>query len=215
MTPAFSTLGVVYSAALLSLQVAGLTRAALLGWIGYGSVGWWLFQIYSWIYFGVSVIWVYRLHQDLAALYGSYPITPRQALARNFIPVYGIWGVWSVYTTISKSLQQNGVVLTGHANQLRLWANLSVPISAIGLTLACALFAMNLGNPALPIATQLGMLSSALGILGSICWLQMIGIRAQQSTSRLRLRHESVRSHIVSCETTVWNAFRLRILRAL
>lgn len=47
------------------------------------------------------LVWLHRVHRDLAGLVLGYPITSNGAVARVSIPVYSLWGNWQVFNTIS------------------------------------------------------------------------------------------------------------------
>ncbi len=53
----------------------------------------------------ILVIWIYRLHEDLRQCYPHYPINGGDALARIFLPVYNIWGIWNMLMTIALSFK--------------------------------------------------------------------------------------------------------------
>ncbi len=48
----------------------------------------------------VYLVWLYKAHKDLVELNTMYPITPKGALARVMIPIYSLWGMWNVYSTM-------------------------------------------------------------------------------------------------------------------
>ncbi len=53
------------------------------------------------------LVWIARLHGELGRFYPGYRITPGQAVARILIPVYHLWGTWSVYSTMSRRFGDN------------------------------------------------------------------------------------------------------------
>ena len=53
----------------------------------------------------VFLIWMYQVHSDLPEILGSYPISPGGALARLAIPLYNIWGIWNVFTTLASEFE--------------------------------------------------------------------------------------------------------------
>lgn len=57
----------------------------------------------------MALIWLYRLHEDLARIYGSYPITPGGSLARFMIPFYNLWGIWNTLGTIANHFKAEAV----------------------------------------------------------------------------------------------------------
>lgn len=47
------------------------------------------------------LVWIYRVHEDLNnTLTSHYPITSGWALARILIPVYNLYGLWNVFSTM-------------------------------------------------------------------------------------------------------------------
>jgi len=53
----------------------------------------------------VFLIWMYQAHSDLGLIYRSYPISPGGALGRLAIPLYNLWGFWSVFTTLADQFE--------------------------------------------------------------------------------------------------------------
>jgi hypothetical protein len=53
----------------------------------------------------LSLVWIYRLHDDLNQCYISYPIDAWDALARFILPGYNIWGIWNTLITIARHFQ--------------------------------------------------------------------------------------------------------------
>jgi hypothetical protein len=47
------------------------------------------------------LVWLHRVHRDLAEIVLGYPISPGGAVARVSIPLYNLWGNWQVFNTIS------------------------------------------------------------------------------------------------------------------
>ncbi len=64
------------------------------------------------IFLGVSflilvilyLIWLYKIHIDLNHFSIQYPISPIAAVLRVIIPIYNLWGMWNVYSTMAKQL---------------------------------------------------------------------------------------------------------------
>lgn len=50
----------------------------------------------------LSLVWIYRLHDDLNQCYISYPIDAWDAFARFILPGYNIWGIWNTLITIAR-----------------------------------------------------------------------------------------------------------------
>jgi hypothetical protein len=67
----------------------------------------------------VYLIWMYRVHKDLGGLYPGYKISPGKAVAQLIIPVYNIYGIWNVYTTLSNSLSLESGKMSEHGRFLR------------------------------------------------------------------------------------------------
>lgn len=67
----------------------------------------------------VFLVWIHRLHQDLRQRFPDYPITPGQAVARMAIPLYNLWGIYSVYGTLATRLQAEGGPLAALGARLR------------------------------------------------------------------------------------------------
>ena len=49
----------------------------------------------------VFLVWVYRFHRDLRHLHPDYPISPAQAVCRAILPVYQIWGFWTIFSQLT------------------------------------------------------------------------------------------------------------------
>lgn len=67
------------------------------------------------------LIWMYKAHQDLNDLFVNYQITPGQALARLMIPIYNLWGIWNVFSTLSDQLKAKGGELADIGFKLYNW----------------------------------------------------------------------------------------------
>jgi hypothetical protein len=50
------------------------------------------------------LVWTYKVHCDLKAILGDYPISPGGAIARVLIPVYNLWGYWNLWKTAGEYL---------------------------------------------------------------------------------------------------------------
>lgn len=48
----------------------------------------------------IYLIWIYKVHKDLRKLNPEYPIKPGGALARVLIPIYNLYGMWNVFSTM-------------------------------------------------------------------------------------------------------------------
>lgn len=55
----------------------------------------------------IYLIWLYKIHKDLKNMDSQYPITPGGALRRVMIPFYNIYGLWNVYSTMSKEFKKD------------------------------------------------------------------------------------------------------------
>lgn len=66
-------------------------------------------------------IWMFQLHDDLRHAFGNYPITPALALAQLFVPLYNLWGIWNVYSTMNKTLRDEGGDLAEWGRAIRSW----------------------------------------------------------------------------------------------
>ncbi|MGD6966287.1 hypothetical protein ACQCVP_07660 [Rossellomorea vietnamensis] len=58
------------------------------------------------IYTIIYLVWLYRVHTYLQYLDSSYPITPGGALARVMIPLYNLYGIWNVYSTMANHFKK-------------------------------------------------------------------------------------------------------------
>jgi Domain of unknown function (DUF4328) len=54
----------------------------------------------------MGLIWVYKTHQDMPKLYGSYPIEPGGSLAFFMIPFYNLYGIGHTLNTMAKYFQR-------------------------------------------------------------------------------------------------------------
>ncbi|MCP3032301.1 hypothetical protein LF817_13215 [Halobacillus sp. A1] len=64
------------------------------------------------IYTIMYLFWLFKVHKDLQALDEFYPITPGGAIARVLIPIYNIYGLWNVYSTMADYFKKNSSVHT-------------------------------------------------------------------------------------------------------
>ena len=69
----------------------------------------------------VFLCWIARVHSDLIFSFPDYPITPGKAVARLLVPVYHVWGVWSVFSTMAMRLKDDETRISHHANSLSRW----------------------------------------------------------------------------------------------
>ncbi|QAS51525.1 hypothetical protein [Halobacillus litoralis] len=58
------------------------------------------------IYHVIYLFWLFKVHIDLQELDDTYPITPGGALARVLIPIYNLYGLWNVYSTMANHLKK-------------------------------------------------------------------------------------------------------------
>ncbi|WP_165763797.1 hypothetical protein [Halalkalibacter urbisdiaboli] len=71
----------------------------------------------SFILIVLYLIWIYKVHLDLNHFYIKYPISPSGALLRILIPIYNIWGMWNIYSTMARQFETRHVTKE-LANQL-------------------------------------------------------------------------------------------------
>jgi hypothetical protein len=65
-----------------------------------------LIMFLAWLYaFVVGIQWMYRVHKDLNARHAGYPISPKQAMFRTLVPIYNIWGLWTILGAFHKYMQ--------------------------------------------------------------------------------------------------------------
>ena len=55
----------------------------------------------------VYLFWIYKVHEDLKNLDAYYPITPLGAIARILIPIYNLYGLWNVFSTMSTYFKEH------------------------------------------------------------------------------------------------------------
>ncbi|MCA0970882.1 DUF4328 domain-containing protein [Halobacillus litoralis] len=53
------------------------------------------------------LVWIYRVHKDLQSLDSSYRISPGRALAQILIPIYNLYGLWNVYSTMADYFKED------------------------------------------------------------------------------------------------------------
>jgi hypothetical protein len=82
----------------------------------------------------IYLIWIYRVHMDLNALFRSYPRSPGAAIACSLIPFYSFYGLPSTYLMIGQHFQHetNGVEKQG-----RRISGISIPIDHLFYRLIC------------------------------------------------------------------------------
>lgn len=56
----------------------------------------------------IYLFWIYKVHEDLKKLDAYYPITPLGSIARILIPIYNIYGLWNVFSTMSRYFKEHG-----------------------------------------------------------------------------------------------------------
>ncbi|GIO22254.1 hypothetical protein [Oceanobacillus sp. J11TS1] len=83
-----------------------------------------LYEVYlliSWVDWAVSIsnsviwfitciiylIWIYKVHTDLRLLNPDYPITPLGSIARIIIPFYNLYGLWNIFSTMSRYFEEH------------------------------------------------------------------------------------------------------------
>ncbi|MBB3112403.1 hypothetical protein FHS18_004504 [Paenibacillus phyllosphaerae] len=73
----------------------------------------------------VYLIWIYRVHMDLNALFPHFTRSPGMSLASMLVPVYNLYGIPSIYSTIGRWYQEH----TDGAKQDGRWiARLAAPL---------------------------------------------------------------------------------------
>ncbi|OEH92092.1 hypothetical protein [Bacillus solimangrovi] len=50
------------------------------------------------------LVWLFKIHRDLKDMDFNYSITAGGALARVLVPIYNIWGIWNIYSTMARYL---------------------------------------------------------------------------------------------------------------
>jgi hypothetical protein len=88
--------------------------------------------IYRLCGFGL-VIWLYFLHRVLKWTFKSYPIRPWGAVARYAIPLYKIWGIWNIFSTLANHLiNDQEEAITHQGRVLKRW----IPRLYVGIVLS-------------------------------------------------------------------------------
>lgn len=87
----------VYSYYEVYLSIAWIVEA-----VSYASIIIWFITCVIYLF------WIYKVHEDLKNLDAYYPITPLGAIARILIPVYNLYGLWNVFSTMSTYFKEHG-----------------------------------------------------------------------------------------------------------
>jgi hypothetical protein len=58
-----------------------------------------------------GVIWIYKLHKDLKAIFPNYEISPKKAMFMTLIPIYNLWGLWAIAEEIYDRFRINNIKL--------------------------------------------------------------------------------------------------------
>ncbi len=48
--------------------------------------------------------WIYYVHKDLQGFFEDYPISPGGAVARILVPLYNVYGMWDLFSTMSRTV---------------------------------------------------------------------------------------------------------------
>lgn len=84
------------------------------GFVGMTSA--WLYYIVIFVY----LVWVYRVHMDLNALFPRYPRSPGAAIACMIVPLYNLYGIPSTYSLIAGSFSNDSVSARTQGRRIRL-----------------------------------------------------------------------------------------------
>jgi len=84
------------------------------GFVGMTSA--WLYYIVIFVY----LVWVYRVHMDLNALFPRYPRSSGAAIACMIVPLYNLYGIPSTYSLIAGSFSNDSVSARTQGRRLRL-----------------------------------------------------------------------------------------------
>ncbi len=76
------------------------------------------------------LVWIFRLHLDLRHLYANYSPGPVQAALLVFIPVYQLYGFWSVFSRLSAVMVKKAKL----SRSLRFWVALFYVTMILGYT---------------------------------------------------------------------------------
>lgn len=123
----------------------------------------------------VFIIWMYRLHSDLRALFEDYLITPRAAMERLLVPLYNLWGLWNIFATLADHLKREGGALAQLGSSLRGWLLWLYLAGILSNVLSRAAFGGIFDdNPS--VAVGLALAAGAATVLARLVWLQMARI---------------------------------------
>lgn len=68
----------------------------------------------------VFLLWLARVHLDLRRFYPDYLVSPGKSVACLLIPVYHLWGVWHVFSTMAATLKRDELG-SGLTTELSKW----------------------------------------------------------------------------------------------
>lgn len=131
----------------------------------------------NWIYLValiVTLVWLHRLHAKLKVLFSGYPISPWGAIARFLIPFYSLWGIWNLFTTLTKTLKsQNGELVSFGSSLQKLlpWLYVALIVSNVLDQAYRVLFQEGYNSEIYP---WLFVMSNAMNLVFSIVFLQMV-----------------------------------------
>ncbi|RIW28458.1 hypothetical protein D3H55_21940 [Bacillus salacetis] len=91
-------LSAVLIANILIVNIAGAGEAFLL----FDALISLILGMVSITYTILYLVWLFKIHKHLQQVDSSYPITPGGALARVMIPLYNLYGIWNVYSTMAR-----------------------------------------------------------------------------------------------------------------
>ena len=129
----------------------------------------------NWIYllalFSI-LLWLYRLHVRLKALFNGYSISPWGAIARFLIPIYSLWGIWNLFATLANKLksQSDDLVHRGSSiKQLLPW----LYITFITSNLLDQIYKFEVGGSNPEVYSWIFVVSNIMNLGCSVVLLQM------------------------------------------
>ncbi|MBD1862823.1 MULTISPECIES: hypothetical protein [Trichocoleus] len=78
----------------------------------------------GWVYLTallLMLVWLHQTHARLKHIFQRYPISGGGAIARFVIPLYSLWGIWNIFTTLAEHLKSQGKSLAQRAIAIRQW----------------------------------------------------------------------------------------------
>lgn len=67
----------------------------------------------------IILVWIHRLHASLKVVFKGYPIKPWDAILRLVLPIYCIWGMGSLFSTLASQLRSQGSPIARWGTALR------------------------------------------------------------------------------------------------